>query len=260
MVQKNLRNSFPDLSGEERRKIEKEFYRNMCDYALESIKAISISTEELKSRVSFHNNQMMKDKLSQGQSVIFLTSHQFNWEWLLLGACLEYPGELDFIYQSVSNKVVNDFSLLTRSRFGGFPIERQEVARAAILRKNVVRGIAILADQYPGLGRDKKYEATFLNQPTVFFYGANQLAQLTQYPAYYHHVRRVGRGRYEAWAVEIAQPPYTKEDTRVIDAYIKETERNIIEQPANWLWTHNRWKTRHLRQASAQYPPASTAS
>ena len=249
LVEKNLRNSFPDKSHCELREIELNFYKNLCDYAVETLKSITMRSEDFQKKVVFKNSEVVKNQLRQNQSVIFLTSHQFNWEWLLQSACLEYPAAMDFIYQAAASNFFNNFSLEARSRFGAFPIERREVAKTSIKRRYILRGIAMLADQYPGYDSDKKYETTFLNQKTVFFYGANQIAQLTQYPVYYHTIKRIGRGMYEATAMEIAVPPYTKESKEVIEKYIRAVEKNIQENPSNWLWSHDRWKSRHFTQA-----------
>lgn len=249
LVQKNLKNSFPERSQSELHEIELNFYKNLCDYAVETLKSISMRSEDFKKNIVFKNAEIVKNQLKQNQSVIFLTSHQFNWEWLLQGACLEYQVAMDFIYQPVGSKFFNKFSLEARTKFGAFPIERRAVAKQSVRRRNILRGIAMLADQYPGYASDKKYETIFMNQETVFFYGVNQITQLTQYPAYYHIIKRKGRGVYEATAVEIAIPPYTKDSNEVIEKYIKAVEKNIQENPSNWLWSHDRWKNRHLKQA-----------
>jgi KDO2-lipid IV(A) lauroyltransferase len=120
--------------------------------------------------------------------------------------------------------------------------------------------VAIVADQYPGQKKDKKYIINFLNQETAFFQGANQLASLTQFPVMYGAVEKVKRGYYEVTMVPIAEPPYEKETPVIIENYACEAERVIRQHPSGWLWTHRRWKKRHLTQASAKYPPASAAS
>jgi KDO2-lipid IV(A) lauroyltransferase len=249
MVQKNLRNSFPEKSYKERRKIEKDFYTNLCDYAVETLKLLTISKADLLKRVTFKNKEITFSYLENKKSIIFLASHQFNWEWLLAGASLAYPGSLDFVYQSVHSKFFDALSLDIRARFGAYPIKRDQVARESIRRNNITRAVAIVGDQYPGYGRDKKYQTKFLNQDTVFFYGLNQRAYLTQYPAFYHHIRKVRRGHYESILKEVAIPPYTKTSDAVIESYVRAVEKNIREEPASWLWSHNRWKTRHLTQA-----------
>lgn len=247
MVAKNLANSFPEKSKAERAAIEKNFYKNLCDYAVELLKLLTISKEELNQRMRFLQPEVPQSFASKNESILFLASHQFNWEWLLVSASINFPMAIDFVYQPVKSKTFDDFSLMSRSRFGAYPIKRDEVARETIKRRHIVRGIASVADQYPGYGRDKKYTTTFLNQETVFFYGTNALAQLTQFPAVYYGIRRVRRGFYEASPVVLATPPYEKSDERVIEGYVRAVEKVIIENPAGYLWSHNRWKTRHLQ-------------
>ena len=46
LVWKNLKKSFPEKSTKELRLIEKEFYKNLCDYAVEMLKLVTISKEE----------------------------------------------------------------------------------------------------------------------------------------------------------------------------------------------------------------------
>jgi KDO2-lipid IV(A) lauroyltransferase len=246
LVWKNLTNSFPSKTDLELRKIEKQFYKNLCDYAVELIKLLTITEKELSQRMKFNNPEAITRYLHSGQSVINLASHHFNWEWLLTGGSIVLPAQMDFVYQPVSSKFFDDFSYQCRSRFGAYGITRKTVAREVVKRRDIVKNIAIVGDQYPGYGHDKKYHATFLHQPTVFFNGPNQLAQLTQYPVTYHAVRKIKRGYYECTIVELAVPPYGKE-VDVLEHYIREVEKVIHEDPAGWLWSHNRWKTRHLQ-------------
>lgn len=249
LVQKNLRNAFPEKNYSQLKTIEKEFYINLCDYAVETLKLLTISRTELSERMVFKNTEGVLKYFKKGQSVFHLTSHQFNWEWGLASACIALPFPMDFVYQPVHNKFFDSLSLKIRTRFGAHPIKRDEVARETVKRKSVLRGIAIMADQYPGYGRDKKYKTKFMNQDTVFFYGANQLAVLTQYPVVFYELKKLRRGYYEATVVEVASPPYGKDSEVVIENYVKCVEKVIREDPAGWLWSHNRWKTRHLKKA-----------
>jgi KDO2-lipid IV(A) lauroyltransferase len=248
MVWKNLKNSFPEKSDKELRQIEKQFYKNLCDYGVEMLKLFTVSKEQLLKRVKFTHTEPVLNYLKNGQSLIYVTSHQFNWEWGLVVACMIYPAQMDFVYQPVNSKFFDDFSRKSRTRFGAHAIKRDEVARELVKRRGIVRGTSIMADQYPGYGHDKKYFTTFLNQETVFFYGANQIATLMQYPVIYHETRKVKRGYYEVFVSEIATPPYDKQTDVIVENYVRAVEKSIQLNPANWLWSHNRWKTRHLEQ------------
>ncbi|HEY5746703.1 MAG TPA: lysophospholipid acyltransferase family protein [Chryseolinea sp.] len=246
MVQKNLKNSFPEKTEAERSRIEKQFFKDLCDYAVEMLKLLTISQEELGRRVVFKNPEVSNRYILNGQSLLNLASHNFNWEWLLVAGSFTLPGQMDFVYQSVNSKFFDDFSYACRTRFGAYGIKRDEVAREIVKRKHIVRNIALVGDQYPGYKHDKKYATRFLNQDTVFFYGSSQLAQLTQYPVMYYAMKKVKRGHYETHIVELAQPPYAKDSDVVMEHYVRELEKVIRENPSQWLWSHNRWKTRHL--------------
>jgi Kdo2-lipid IVA lauroyltransferase/acyltransferase len=243
LVRRNLRNSFPEKSEAGIKRIQKDFYHNLCDYAVETIKLLSITPEELKRRLVYKNPEIVKQFSDKNQSILLLTSHQFNWEWLLASGCLYLPLGVDFVYQRQSNKTFNQFSLMGRTRFGAFPIERSQVGRETLKRKGVLRGIAVMADQFPGHFHNKKYWTQFLNQKTAFFLGLGQLASLTQYPAVFFGVKKIKRGYYEAEGFVVSQPPYGRESQQIVEDYIQATESIIKQQPAGWLWSHNRWKT-----------------
>lgn len=254
LVRKNLRKSFPEKKQAERKKIERLFYRNLSDYAVETLKLLTISQEELSRRVVFTNPEIIKSYEEKNLPIIALASHQFNWEWLLAAGNLYFT--TDFVYQPVNSTLTNDLLLSCRTRFGGYAIKRNDLAREMVKRKNTWRMIAIVSDQYPGQRKDKKYITHFLHQQTAFFQAPNQLASLTQYPVLFSAVRKIKRGFYEATFIPLAEPPYVKDDEKVIDRYVQEAEKLIQEYPAGWLWSHKRWKKRHLTQASAKYRPA----
>jgi len=40
----------------------------------------------------------------------------------------------------------------------------------------------------------------------------------------------------------LAVPPYAKQGNPVIAPYVAAVERQILAQPANWLWSYRKWK------------------
>ena len=246
LVWKNLKNAFPEKSDPELRNIERQFYKNLCDYGVEMLKLVTISREELDRRVTFKNPEKANHYLEQGLSTLNLAAHTFNWEWMLTAGSFKLKGAMDFVYQPVHSKFFNELSLLSRTRFGAHPIRRDSVAREIVKRKGIVRNVAIVGDQYPGYSHDKKFPVVFMNQETVFFYGSVQLAVLTQYPVFYYSMRKVRRGYYEVSIIELGVTPYQSNDQQIIKRYVEALEELIRERPSEWLWSHDRWKTRHL--------------
>ncbi len=249
IVMKNLRNSFPEKTEAELKEISKQSYRNLCDYGVESIKLLTISKSELKKRFQFDDYQIILDYAKNNQSIIYLAAHQFNWEWGMVSASATFPLNTDYVYQKISSNFFNNFMLECRGRFGAYGIDRKKVAREVISRRHILRGIATVSDQYPGRAKDKKFIHTFLNQETAFYYGTKQLAQLTQYPVFFFNIVRVKRGYYKATFVQVGTPPYDKDDNTILEKYITALEKNIRVYPSGYLWTHDRWKTRHVKPA-----------
>jgi KDO2-lipid IV(A) lauroyltransferase len=243
MVFQNLRNSFPGKTAQELADIEKDFYRNLCDFAVESLKLLTISAEDLRKRVVFVNTAEIRLEKEKGASVLLLASHLFNWEWLLAAGCLELPMEVDFVYQPQASSLADKLSLAMRTRFGGRPVAREKVGRDAVKRREVVRATATVADQFPGHFNHRRYWATFLGQRTAFFHGIAQLAVLMRCPVYYCEMIRKTRGHYEVRFKKVADVPTTEDEAlRIIDAYAVLSEQTITRDPSNWLWSHNRWK------------------
>lgn len=240
VVWKNLKNSFPSASDKELRLIEKDFYQNLCDYAMETIKLLSISKAELTNRMRYRNPEVLQPFADQKRSVILLASHQFNWEWLMVSGSINLPLPIDFVYQKQSSPSFDHFLLQIRCRFGAYAIERGQTARESIRRKNIAKAIAIVADQFPNF--EKKVWTSFLHQDTAFFQGIGQLAVVTQYPAFFVQCKKVKRGYYEAELIPIAAPPYQRDSQAIVENYAKTVEQFITENPASWLWSHERWK------------------
>lgn len=203
----------------------------------------------LSQRMVFRNQEIIQRYKDERMPILMLASHQFNWEWLLAAGNFSLPVPIDFVYQPLHLSFFNAFLLKCRTRFGAYPIKRDGVAREVIRRKEILRGIAIIADQYPGLRHDKKFPWHFMGQETVFFQGANQLALLTQYPVVFAAVKKIKRGYYEATFLKIAEPPYPKGDVSIIKTYAGEVEKLIRQNPPGWLWSHRRWKKRHVKKA-----------
>jgi len=235
----NLQKAFPEKAEGELRLIEKQFYRSLTDFAVETVKSHSMSPKQFKKRVIFKNLELLQKY--KGKPIMFMASHQFNWEWMQLSAALQFPFEIDYIYQPLKLKSFDRYMIKLRSRFGAQPINRHNAAREIIKSSKKGRGFAMVADQVPGRNV-RIYWTQFLNQETAYFMGTEALAKLIKCPVVYFAIQKIKRGYYEVDIVEIAEPPYQKEDHSILENYSKATEQNIRKHPSQWLWSHKRWK------------------
>jgi len=242
VIYNNLKQSFPEKTEMELKKLTKQFYLNLTDWMVETLRAAEISAEELEERVKFVNTNVLDKYLKQGKSVITMATHQFNWEWMLLAGSVKFKVPVDAVYMPISNKKVEAFILKMRSRFGGIPIPKDEALPAVARQIREQRIIGLVADQMPAKDNQQKYWTTFLNQETAFFMGTESIPKITKLPVVFMGVHKVKRGYYEVRLEEIAAPPYSYQDHQILPAYVQRAEQLIRDYPEGWLWSHRRWK------------------
>jgi KDO2-lipid IV(A) lauroyltransferase len=120
---------FPSLSEAERRRIHKQFLKNYCQVMVEILKGASISAEELKKRVRITDLEPVLRFLDAGRSVMFLTSHMGNWEWLLHGVTLHLGYPLDAAYKPIRREYGERLLLALRTRLPIFYVRMRRVRR-----------------------------------------------------------------------------------------------------------------------------------
>lgn len=243
MVFSNLQKAFPEQTDKEIAKIAEDFYKNLADIVVETIKVLSLSKATLEKKVKFRNiNQPIKVQ-EEGNSLIVLCGHTANWEWLLLACSMKSPFPIDAVYKPLSNKFFDKLMLRIRTRFGAVPLPMQEVPRSLVNRRNIIRGIAMVADQTPPRN-DIQHWNFFLQQETPWYVGGEKIARMAQMPVFYVGMRRIRRGEYEVFFEKISEPPYEKANAKypIINRFSDKLEQSIMENPEQWLWSHRRWK------------------
>jgi KDO2-lipid IV(A) lauroyltransferase len=183
---------------------------------------------------------ILTKRLAEGKTVLVLTAHLFNWEWLSLITSTQQPYTVYFVYQELSNKFFDKLMLKIRTRFGGEPLKMQNVLKEVIQNHHKARIVALLADQSPA-GNEKDHWTEFLHQDTAFFSGAEKIALKLKLPVIFGGATRIKRGHYELYFEEIYHPQ-EKNEANITENYVRLLEKQIRETPSNWLWSHKRWK------------------
>ena len=237
----NLKNSFPDKSRKELFAIQKASYVYMTDCFFESIKAFSMQQNELIRRVQFSQITHIKDNISNNRPALLLTAHTASSEWIAHAATLEFECPIDPVYKPAHAKFVDRFIFDVRSRYDNTPIPYKNLAKDIVIRKNIKRCIAILADLSPRR-REHTIDLNFLNQPTRFFQSIERIAKLSRMPVYYAGIKRKARGNYHVTLHYLSDCTDNLENNELTKKYARLVEQTILENPHAWLWTHRRWK------------------
>ncbi len=99
----------------------------------------------------------------------------------------------------------------------------------------------MVADQEPKTSEYKHWTA-FLHRETAFFMGAEHIAKATRYEAVFLRMRRTARGHYEIEFMPLAGAGERLPAGAFTERYARLVEAQINEAPADWLWSHKRWK------------------
>jgi KDO2-lipid IV(A) lauroyltransferase len=253
----NIERSFPEHSALEHRQMVRRFYESFADTTVEIIAGYQLPQASLNERVKINNPELL-EKLSDNyqKSVIVMTLHQGNWEWMLYAANARYPMPSAAVYKRLHDRGANRFSIESRSRFGAAPIEMRDAARDIIKYRRTPRMIFMVADQSPG-NRERIHWTTFLNQQTAFFAGAAALARATGFPVAFAECHRLKRGHYAIQVEEITRDPKSLTESDIIERYARLAERAIQRAPTEWLWSNRRWKQRKAQPETDASRPSS---
>lgn len=245
-VQENLRLVFPEKKEKEIKRIEKKFYRHMCDMFLEMIKSISISNEELKRRFVFNDLDQFRKLESKNKSIIIMCGHYASYEWMTALQLHNLKFRAFGIYKRIRNKHFDDLAKKIRGRFDGTLISTYEATHT--ISKNEEKGIlgnyAMIADQSPRLKRSK-FWMEFMGIKVPVFEGSERMAKKHDMSVVYLKVKKKGRGFYEASLVPISENAPEEPKHYITRKFIELLEEQIYEAPEYYLWTHKRWKHRN---------------
>ena len=173
---------------------------------------------------------------------MFATGHIGNWE--LMAAALARSG---FPITAIAKESYDPrFTRLIegeRRRFGVEVIHRGQAGSSAATLRALRSGrvLGLLIDQ------DTRAPGTFVpffDEPAFTPTGAATLAMRTGAPLVVGAIRRTPRGGHVVDIERCASPADAAEGTASLTAAL---ERKIRRHPSQWVWFHERWKTRAAR-------------
>ena len=244
VVRKNLKESFPEKSEEELRRIEHGFYHFFCDYLVETVKLMTISQKEMKRRIVFRNAELVDEIMGSGQSIALYLGHYCNWEWVSSIPLWVNPNAwCGQVYHPLENKDFDKLFLQIRKRMGAHSIAMQDTLREVVKHKRENQPIIIgyISDQKPHWVNIHHW-VDFLHHDTPVLTGTERIVHKMNHAVLYLDIQRVRRGYYEAEFKLVTREPQKMQEYELTDIYFEMLEKTIRRAPEFWLWSHDRWK------------------
>lgn len=244
VIRRNLRESFPEKSEVELKKIARGYYHFFCDYIVETIKMMTISKGNIRRRLTFKGTELVDEIVESGQSCAVYLGHLCNWEWVTsLPLWVTPKAQCGQIYHPLENKEFDRLFLYSRQRLGATCIAMQDTLREIVnyRSKNQPVVIGYISDQVP-FWTNIHHWVDFLHHDTPVLTGTERIVKKMNHAVFFLDVHRVRRGYYEAEFKLITREPQKMDDFEITDIYFKLLEESIRRAPEFWLWSHNRWK------------------
>jgi Kdo2-lipid IVA lauroyltransferase/acyltransferase len=234
-----------EKSAEEIKKLALENFKMLGKNAGEILRASTISTiEELHKVVKMKGFENYEIAHQKGKGVVFIACHLGAFELQITEMALR---GLNFavIGTPLKDKRLNDLMWKHRNRNGANYLERDKANFAMLKILKAGGSVALLIDQ------DTKVKSAFVNffgMPAATPVGATVLAMKTGapvLPAFIH----LGEDGFQHMEILPEIPMHITDNEEDDIQYNTQQYSNAIEQhvrkyPAQWVWMHERWKTK----------------
>jgi KDO2-lipid IV(A) lauroyltransferase len=235
---RNLTQAFPEQSEQQREKLAGEVWRNLGHVLGEFFHIDEI----IRDRVEIVNAEILEQIAATGKGAVLCGAHQANWEG---GSAVvaKYGLKPLAVYRPLNNPFVDADFKRRRLKYyaGGLTAKHDPETPVTMIRYARAGGaVAFLVDQQIHMG------------VKVPFFG--RMASTTPFPAMVARQcnlplvlitgERLPGVRFRVFVSTIETPRSEDRDADILAATATmqaELEQSIRRQPAQWMWTHDRW-------------------
>ncbi len=223
----------------------RQIFSNLGKYMADAFMMSRFSAKNIDNYVTAQGIENLNQALKLGQGVIALTGHIGNWE--MMGAYLALKGyPVNVVGAPIYDPRLDELVVKNREQSGMKYIARGDATRQIIrvLRQNEIIGILIDQDT-------KKVDGVFvdfLGYPAYTPVGPVILAMKTKAAIVPMAVNLKKNGKH---LITIKKPLVLKFTKDIANDRIYNTQLCndalsdfIKQQPTQWVWMHERWKTR----------------
>ena len=243
VVDDNLLHAFPELTIKERRRIRNRYYWHLSQIAIEMVKMLLIPRWALRYRYRCVNVDLVNCFYREGRSVILMSSHYNNWEWMIVALDEMFLHHGIGVGKANTDKVFEKWVNRARTR-NGTEVVFADTARETFARyetNHIPAAYMMLCDQSPN-HKNKCYVTQFLNQTTGVIYGAEYFARKYDIPVLYYQVIKERIGKYRIEIQVVTEHPKDEQPYFITQKYTELLEQTIRRKPEFWIWSHRRWK------------------
>jgi KDO2-lipid IV(A) lauroyltransferase len=241
----NLGRAYPALPEAERRRLARRASQHLGMTLVELPRLLTAPLDETLARIRLDGIEHLHAAMSAHGRALILTAHLGNWEILCAAHRLTEYG-LSIVVRPLDAPWLDAVAERLRRRTGVDVIDKRGALRPVLEALRRGRMVGILMDQ--NAARREGVFVEFFGHPASTSRSIALLAVRTGAPVVPIFARRVGgTGHTVVVRPALAPPALNDPEAAVVELTARcttEIEGAIREAPEQWLWSHDRWRTR----------------
>ena len=238
IIKDNLLKFDNSLTPEKISKISKEMWGNYGRILSEYPYISNFRKGDLDKYITFENFEKLEE-IKKSQPVVFVSAHFSNFE--LMAMTIEKAGvDLSAIYRPLNNKMVNSIMEPLRKKY----ICKKQIKKGINGVRESLKffkqgtSIAIMIDQRVSEGE----KINFFNHPAYTTTIPAQFVKKFKCKIQPVHIERYNKINFKITFDEQIIIEENSDDNSISLELNKWLEKKIRKNPAQWIWSHNRWK------------------
>jgi len=241
----NVAMAFPDLTPSQHRRLARQAWQHLGMTVVELARMLARPLEATLDELSFDGLPHLHAAMKQHGRALILTAHLGNWEYLSAAARLTgYP--LSVVIRPLDSPVLDALAETMRRKTGVELIAKRGALRPVLEALRRGRLVGVLLDQ--NAARREGVFVPFFGRTASTSRSLALLSVRTGAPVVPIFIGREAPGRHRV----VVEPPLPRPATNDPEqAVVELTERctqaieaAIRRTPEQWLWSHDRWRTR----------------
>lgn len=240
VIDTNLARCFPEKSVDERNRIKSECYKNMGISLIEMAMCWWWSADKLKSLVEIEGREHLDAVLASGRGAILLTGHYTSLE--IGGRLIALFMPLQGMYRTQRNEMFDSYLYTRRSSYLVNIVSRKKTRQ---LIKGIKNKVPTWYAPDQDFRRERNVFAPFMGVTTATISASSRLAQSANAAMLpYYPVRKKDDSGY-ILRIDAPLENFPSDDEfEDASAINRSIEKYVREFPENYMWIHQRFKTR----------------
>lgn len=244
----NLKMCFDSLKDDEIERLIKKNYYNFALFGAEFLLNQNTTKEQILSKISFENEELFNEVLSQNRPIIVQTAHYGNWELFSLAMAARY-GAVSIIGRALDSGKMNEILSANRTRFDIELIEKKSAVKPVLKALNNRRLLGVLVDQ--NTAKSEGLECEFFGKKIMHTHAASVFASKSGaiiIPAFIQRNESKDDSFkiifYEPIDMQILSQNHSKDEALRLatQAQSDATAAQIAKKPDEYFWMHKKFK------------------